>query len=442
MRCSDTQTMVRVATLVERLFCKNPCKSSFLGGFPHFLPKNALYQARKRLLQAQKNRYSSPYLIRHPPYRKRITMKIGSLDRISIYRMATVIAALTALSIMSIIVITPFIPAILLAVIFALSAWPAYSWLEQKLQGRRTLAASLMTLILALCFILPLTFLAASLADNFVWLSNDILTLVQNPPPEPPAWLATLPHIGPQIVTKWHEYTQDTGALTTLLVQQTGPATKTVASIAGTVGRGAVDLSLGVLIAFFLFRNGVEAAERLSVLIGKFLGTRGQHLLKVSKSTMIGVVYGMMGTAVAQGTLSAIGFMIAGVPAPIFLGFVTFILSFLPLGAPLIWVPATIWLFAEGYTGMGIFMGLWGLLAVSSIDNIIRPYFISLGSNLPLLVTLLGVFGGIIAFGFIGLFIGPTLLAVAYTLIIEWSYDDKKEPAAAIPLSDKPAVAT
>lgn len=357
-------------------------------------------------------------------------MKIGSLDRISIYRMATVMTALAALTILSIIVITPFIPAILLAVIFTLSAWPAYSWLEKKLNGRRGLAAGLMTLILALCFILPLMFLASSLADNFVWISNNVLNLVQNPPPQPPAWLATLPHVGPHIVEKWGTYVQDTDALTSLLVKQTAPATKGVAGVAGTFGRGAIDLSLGVLIAFFLFRNGVEAAERLSVLIGKFLGPRGQHLLKVSKSTMIGVVYGMMGTAVAQGTLSAIGFMIAGVPAPIFLGFATFILSFLPLGAPLIWVPATIWLFAEGHTGMGIFMGLWGLLAVSSIDNIIRPYFISLGSNLPLLVTLLGVFGGIIAFGFIGLFIGPTLLAVAYTLIIEWSYTEKNQSAA------------
>ncbi len=153
---------------------------------------------------------------------------------------------------------------------------------------------------------------------------------------------------------------------------------------------------------------------------------------------MIGVVYGMMGTAVAQGTLSAIGFAIAGVPAPVFLGFATFILSFMPLGAPLIWVPAAIWLFASGFTGMGIFMVLWGLLLVSSIDNVIRPYFISLGSNLPLLVTLLGVFGGIIAFGFIGLFIGPTLLAVAYTLIIQWSQTSRERPAP--PVEDPPYV--
>ena len=353
-------------------------------------------------------------------------MKIGSLDRISIYRMAVVMTALAALGILSVIVIAPFVPAILLAIIFTLSAWPAYSWLEQKLKGRRGLAAAIMTFILALCFILPLMFLASSLAENFSWVSANVITALQNPPKEAPEWLATLPHFGPLIAEQWERYVHDTSAISALALKNSGTATQGIAGIAGTVGRGAIDLTLGVIIAFFLFRHGVEAAARLTVLIDKFLGHRGQHLLRVSKNTMIGVVYGMMGTAVAQGTLSAIGFLIAGVPAPVFLGFATFILSFLPLGAPLIWVPATVWLFTEGHTGMGIFMGLWGLLAVSSIDNVIRPYFISLGSNLPLLVTLLGVFGGIIAFGFIGIFIGPTLLAVAYTLIIEWSHTDRQ----------------
>lgn len=358
-------------------------------------------------------------------------MKIGSLDRISIYRMAVVMAALAGLTILSVIVIAPFIPAILLAIIFTLSAWPAYSWLEQKLKGRRGLAAGIMTLMLALCFILPLMFLASSLLENFTWISTNVLNAVQNPPKQAPQWLATLPHVGPMISAQWEEYIKDSSSLSTILIKQAVPATQGVAGVAGTVGRGAIDLTLGVLIAFFLFRHGVEAAARLTVLIDKFLGQRGQHLLRVSKNTMIGVVYGMLGTAVAQGTLAAIGFMIAGVPAPVLLGFATFILSFMPLGAPLIWVPATIWLFTTGHIGMGIFMGLWGLLLVSAIDNVIRPYFISVGSNLPLLVTLLGVFGGIIAFGFIGLFIGPTLLAVAYTLIIEWSHTDRKRKAAA-----------
>ncbi len=353
-------------------------------------------------------------------------MKIGSLDRITIYRMLVVIGGLAVIGVLSVIVIAPFIPAMLLAIIFTLSAWPAYSWLEKRMKGRRGLAASLMTTILALCFILPLAILTSSLAGNFDWVSTNVISALQNPPREAPEWLAGLPHIGPFLAEQWHIYLQDTTALTAILTKQAAPATQGVLGFASSVGRGAIDLTLGVFIAFFLFRHGVEVADRLTVLIDKFWGTRGQHLLRVSKNTMIGVVYGMMGTAVAQGTLAAIGFVIAGIPAPVLLGFATFFLSFLPMGAPIIWVPAAIWLFAQGSIGMGIFMVFWGLLAVSSIDNVIRPYFISLGSDLPLLVTLLGVFGGIIAFGFIGLFIGPTLLAVAYTLIIEWSHSDKK----------------
>ena len=356
-------------------------------------------------------------------------MKIGSLDRIAIYRMLVVIGGLAAIGILSVVVIAPFIPAMLLSIIFTLSAWPAYSWLERKLKGRRGLAATLMTLILALCFILPLAVLTYSLAENFNWVSTNVIDALQNPPKEAPEWLAGLPHVGPLIAEQWSTYIQDTAALTALITKQAAPATQGVLGLASTVGHGAIDLTLGVFIAFFLFRNGVEVADRLTVLIEKFWGARGQHLLRVSKNTMIGVVYGMMGTAVAQGTLASIGFLIAGIPAPVFLGFATFFLSFLPMGAPVIWIPAAIYLFAQGSIGWGIFMVLWGLLLVSSIDNVIRPYFISLGSDLPLLITLLGVFGGIIAFGFIGLFIGPTLLAVAYTLIIEWSHSDSDSKA-------------
>ena len=137
---------------------------------------------------------------------------------------------------------------------------------------------------------------------------------------------------------------------------------------------------------------------------------------------MIGVVYGILGTALAQGALAAFGLWLAGVPGALFLGLLTTLLSFVPFGPPAVWLPSTIYLFSIDRIEWGIFMGLWGLLVVSTVDNIIRPYFISLGSALPLLLVYLGVLGGIIAFGFLGLFIGPTLLAIAYTIIREWTH--------------------
>jgi predicted PurR-regulated permease PerM len=192
------------------------------------------------------------------------------------------------------------------------------------------------------------------------------------------------------------------------------------------IGHGVLDLSIGVLITFFFFRHGVMVAARTNMLIEKFVGARGRHLLDVSKKTIIAVVYGVLGTALAQGALAGIGFWIAGVPGAPFLGLVTLLLAFVPLGPPLVWVPATIWLFSNGFMGHGVFLFFWGLLIISGVDNLIRPYFISLGSSLPLLLVILGVFGGLFAFGFIGLFIGPTLLAVAFALLMEWSHSDHK----------------
>jgi len=144
---------------------------------------------------------------------------------------------------------------------------------------------------------------------------------------------------------------------------------------------------------------------------------------------MRGVVYGLLGTAIAQGVLAAIGFWLAGVPAAPLLGLLTFFLSPVPVGPPLVWVPAAFWLFNQGETGWAIFMLIWGTGVVSTIDNILKPLIISQGSDLPFILVLLGVLGGVIAFGFIGVFLGPTLLAIGFALIQDWSENKNKAAA-------------
>ncbi len=131
-------------------------------------------------------------------------------------------------------------------------------------------------------------------------------------------------------------------------------------------------------------------------------------------------MYGILGTALAQGVVAGIGFLIAGVPGAALLGLATFFLSVVPVGPPLIWISATLWLFVQGSTGWAVFMGLWGLLVVSTVDNVLKPMIISHGSNLPFMLVLLGVLGGAVAFGFVGIFLGPTLLAVGYRMMNEW----------------------
>jgi predicted PurR-regulated permease PerM len=152
-------------------------------------------------------------------------------------------------------------------------------------------------------------------------------------------------------------------------------------------------------------------------------------LLGIMHDTVSGVIYGILGTGLAQGVLAAIGFVIAGVPGAVLLGGATFFLSVVPVGPPLVWGGAAIWLFQQGQPGWAVFVAIWGFFVVSTVDNVIKPFIISRGANLPFAIVFLGVLGGVLAFGVIGAFLGPTLLAVGYRLSTEWTTEAAAPPA-------------
>ncbi len=353
-------------------------------------------------------------------------LNFDSVDKVSLYRLLIALGAGFLGLIGCFIILRPFIPAMMLALIFSLSTWPAFTWLHQKLNYRTALAATLMTVLLASCFIAPLIFLGSSVADSFTSLFSGLVTALSVHAKTPPLWLEQLPLFGKQLGNTWQTYADDRQKLLDMLTTYAGPASQYVLLIAAAIGRGLIDLTLGIILVYFFFRHGRMAADRIRVLIESFAGERGQHLLQLSKKTMIGVVYGILGTAIAQGAFAAIGFWIAGVPAAGFLGLITFFVSIIPFGPPLIWIPATIWLVSENEYYSAVFLAVYGAFFISMLDNIIRPYFISVGSNLPILLVLIGVIGGILAFGFIGLFIGPVLLAIAMTLLMDWSNSPRK----------------
>jgi predicted PurR-regulated permease PerM len=168
-------------------------------------------------------------------------------------------------------------------------------------------------------------------------------------------------------------------------------------------------------------KDAPELSERLAVGVERLAGQRGRYLIKVAGDTVRGVIYGILGTAIAQALLAGLGFWIAGVPGAVLLAVLTFFFAVVPFGPPLIWVPAAMWLFTQNKTGLGIFMLAWGLLGISSVDNVLRPYLISQGSKMPFALIFCGVIGGALAFGLVGVFLGPTMLAVAFRLIEEWS---------------------
>jgi predicted PurR-regulated permease PerM len=194
------------------------------------------------------------------------------------------------------------------------------------------------------------------------------------------------------------------------------------------IGQGVMQVILSLLLMFFILKDGTALAERLTSMAHRISAERGTQLLDVAGATVRGVIYGILGTALVQGLLAGVGFLVAGVPGATLLGLLTFFLSVIPMGPPLVWIPATIWLFHQGSVGWGIFMIVWGIL-VSSVDNVIKPLIISRGSKMPFILIFFGVLGGALTFGLIGVFIGPTLLAVAYRLIEEWSARKPPPPA-------------
>lgn len=376
------------------------------------------------------------------------------------------IAALVLLVGGCFLVLAPFISALLWAVVVTFSTWGVYERLLAALRGRSTLAALVMTLALAAVLVAPVVVVTAKLGENADNLARALTRALDKGLPPPPAWVTELPLVGDYVQQYWPPRTAALPAtpekpsasvaalpegqseapastakdqeLQPWLEQQAAPITKWLIARGLAFGQALLQISLSVLTAFYLYRDGITVAARFRSGMVRVAGKRAHALIDLASRTIKGVVYGVLGTALAQGTVATLGFWLAGVPGPFLLGVLTSAVSIIPMGPPFIWLPATLWLLHEGATGWAVFMFAWGLLLVSGIDNVVRPYLISHGAALPFLLVMLGVIGGLFAFGFIGLFLGPTLLAVGYAVFREWTWSAAVEAAAA-PAGEPPA---
>lgn len=317
-------------------------------------------------------------------------------------------------------VLAPFLAALLFAAILCLSTWPLFAWLEGRLRGRTTLAAALATLVLALTVLVPMSYLAATIADGVAQLIALLRPWFESPDHAPPDWLATLPLIGEPLDTYWRKLAGNRAELTNLGKQLFEPTRNVLTAAAKLIGQGLLELTLVVFIAFFFYRDGHKLAAHMAHLADKIGGALGTRMLTLARSTIMGVMVGIVGTAAAQSLVALVGFLIAGVPAALLLAAATFFLSMVPVGPPLIWGGAAWWLYSQGETGWAIFMAIYGLTVISSVDNLVKPILISYSASLPILLIALGVFGGVLAFGFVGIFLGPVILALALTLVEGW----------------------
>lgn len=377
-----------------------------------------------------------------------------------------------------VVVLKPFLSALMWAIILSYSLYPLQLRFTQWFRGSRTLAAGLVTLSLMLMLAGPVVLFGFSLVEDGKAVAAATKDWILKAPDEAPDWIQRIPIMGEEVSAYWTEFSEDRrrwvddleraaagggnpalpgrvpgdpggdavppvaeGALLAaetdavldgerddstrlvdLLGRTLGMARTALLATGLAVGQGVTQVALSVFLAFFFLRHADVLAERLRIGLERLAGDNGKRLLKVAGDTVRAVVYGILGTALTQGILAGIGFWIADVPGAILLGMLTFFLAVvLPFGPPIVWIPAMLWLFGQGETGWGIFMLLWGFFAISSVDNVVRPFIISLGTKMPFVLILCGVIGGALAFGLVGLFLGPTLLAVAYRLVDEWA---------------------
>lgn len=319
-------------------------------------------------------------------------------------------------------VLWPFATAIMFGTILAIALWPLRDALLAR--GMRPGWAATLLLLLVICAVVgPMLLVAPGLVTavnaGMAWARDAILTA----PDAPPAWLAGLPLLGEHVEAGWARISDGRDNLGELLAPYAMRIQQALLNVAGGLADSLLQMMLALVVAAMLWISGDAIAEPLRYGAGRIGGPTGIQSLEATASAVRAVAYGVVGTSVAQGILAGIGFAIAGVPAAALLGFLTLVFSISQILGPLVivtWLGASWWLFEQGSTGWAIFMAAWGALAVSSGDNILRPLLIKRGVQMPLSLIILGVFGGFVAFGFLGLFIGPVLLAVGLVMLRAW----------------------
>jgi predicted PurR-regulated permease PerM len=372
-------------------------------------------------------------------------------------------------------VLRPFMTALLWAMILAYTLSPLQRMFTRWFRGSRTLAACFVTLTVTVILAGPVVLIGVSIAQDGKDLALATRNWFMDAPDQPPAWVSRAPVVGDEIDGYWKSFAEDrkrwmeqldkqvktnpprpkivvqtdgglevrdpppvlveplpaaeddgvrredSSQLVTLFAKSLSWAWAKLLDAGLAVGQGVMQVLVSAFLAFFLLRDSPQLSERLGVAVENLAGDRGRHLVKVAGDTVSGVIYGILGTATVQALVAGLGFWIAGVPGAVLLSVLTFFFAVVPFGPPMIWLPASLWLFAQDKPGYGLFMLLWGFLGISSVDNVVRPYLISQNSKMPFALIFCGVIGGALAFGLVGVFLGPTLLAVAFRLIDEWS---------------------
>jgi predicted PurR-regulated permease PerM len=322
-------------------------------------------------------------------------------------------------------ILRPFLPAIIWATTLVVATWPIMLRVQTRLWNVRGLAVAVMTLALLCVFVLPFWLAITTIADNFDRIVDWVTSVAAFKLPSPPRWLSGVPLFGGSAALFWESIAAN--GVEPLVARATpyagGVASWFVAALGG-LGIVLVQFLLTVAIAAIMFVNGEHAAAAARRFGHRLAGERGEQSVRLAGQAIRSVALGVVVTALAQSVLGGVGIALAGVPLAAVLTAVMFMLCIAQLGPLPVLVPAVVWLYWSGESGWGTFLLVWSIL-LSTLDSVLRPLLIRKGAHLPVVLLLAGVIGGLIAFGLVGIFLGPVVLAVGYTLLQSWMAEAK-----------------
>lgn len=331
--------------------------------------------------------------------------------------------ALAGLILLAFIVIAPFLVPLAWAGILSYASWPVAQRIRQWCNGRDTLAAAIATALVAITIFVPLIWLA-HLAQKEIAQVLPVLRHYLEAPQQIEDMLESLPWLN-NLLGDFLRLTGNSAAHPedVLMVMKSWASTNVynIANVVGGVGKNFIKLIFVIVIVFFFYRDGAHFIKELRYVLAKFIGQQTNSYLSAAGVTTRGVVYGVLLTALVQGFTAGLGYWVAGLPSPVLLGMITTMVALIPFCTPIAWGLAGAWLLMQGQTAEAIGMWIWGAAVVSQLDNVLRPIFISTVSPIPFLLILFGVLGGLLAFGMVGVFIGPVILTVIWAVWREWT---------------------
>jgi len=341
------------------------------------------------------------------------------------------VVALASLIVGAVWVMRPFLLALVWAAMIAVATWPILLWLQRRFGGRRGPAVAVMVLLLLLVLVLPLYAVISTLVRNADQIVDAVKSALAGPLPAPPAWLKSVPLVGERLVEGWLAVeTRGSDSLLAQMAPYTRDAIGWILDRAGGLGGTVVQFLLTVALSGVLFSKGEVAATGVRRFFRRLAGARGEGAVELAGKAVRAVALGVVVTALVQSALAGVGMAAAGIPHAGLLTAVALVCCIAQIGPLPVLAPAVIWLYATDSSGWGTALLIWSV-GVISIDNVLRPILIKKGADLPLLLIFAGVIGGLISFGVLGLFVGPAILAVAYTLTSSWiaQMDSDPEPA-------------